>query len=100
MTRKKKMRSVLARAATLALAALFAAVPAVAAPGNIVFLGDSITQGGRYLAGPVPSYRYQLFKNFVDNGADFSPMGTTRGAAGGVDVSALTPDYRGNAFPR
>ena len=99
MTRKKKMRSVLARAATLALAALFAAVPAVAAPGNIVFLGDSITQGGRYLAGPVPSYRYQLFKNFVDNGADFSPMGTTRGAAGGVNVSALTPDYRGNAFP-
>lgn len=99
MTQKKKIRSVLARAATLALAALFAAVPAVAAPGNIVFLGDSITQGGRYLAGPVPSYRYQLFKNFVDNGADFSPMGTTRGAAGGVNVSALTPDYRGNAFP-
>lgn len=98
MTQKKKMRSVLARAATLALAALFAAVPAVAAPGNIVFLGDSITQGGRYLAGPVPSYRYQLFKNFVDNGADFSPMGTTRGAAGGVDVSALTPPYRGKSF--
>lgn len=92
------MHSVLARTATLALAALFAAVPAVAAPGNIVFLGDSITQGGRYLAGPVPSYRYQLFKNFVDNGADFSPMGTTRGAAGGVDVSALTPPYRGKFF--
>ena len=98
MTQKKKIRSVLARAATLALAALFAAVPAVAAPGNIVFLGDSITQGGRYLAGPVPSYRYQLFKNFVDNGADFSPMGTTRGAAGGVNVSALTPPYRGKFF--
>lgn len=98
MTQKKKIRSVLARAAALALAALFAAVPAVAAPGNIVFLGDSITQGGRYLAGPVPSYRYQLFKNFVDNGADFSPMGTTRGAAGGVNVSALTPPYRGKFF--
>lgn len=92
------MHSVLARAATLALAALFAAVPAVAAPGNIVFLGDSITQGGRYLAGPVPSYRYQLFKNFVDNGADFSPMGTTRGAAGGANVAALTPPYRGKFF--
>lgn len=98
MTQKKKIRSVLARAATLALAALFAAVPAVAAPGNIVFLGDSITQGGRYLAGPVPSYRYQLFKNFVDNGADFSPMGTTRGAAGGANVAALTPPYRGKFF--
>lgn len=98
MTQKKKIRSVLARAAALALAALFAAVPAVAAPGNIVFLGDSITQGGRYLAGPVPSYRYQLFKNFVDNGADFSPMGTTRGAAGGANVAALTPPYRGKFF--
>ena len=98
MAQKKKIRSVLARTATLALAALFAAVPAVAAPGNIVFLGDSITQGGRYLAGPVPSYRYQLFKNFVDNGADFSPMGTTRGAAGGANVAALTPPYRGKFF--
>ncbi len=67
-------------------------------PGNIVFIGDSITNGGKYLAGPVPSYRYQLFKNFVDNDIKFSPMGMTRGAAKNVNVSALTPNYRGVAF--
>lgn len=66
--------------------------------GGIVFIGDSITQGGSYLAGKVPSYRYQLFKNFTDNGIAFVPMGMTDGARGGVDVSALMPDYRGAKF--
>ena len=74
------------------------AAPAKADPGNIVFIGDSITNGGKYLAGPVPSYRYQVFKAFVDNGVKFSPMGMTRGAAWQTDVSALTPDYRGVKF--
>lgn len=66
--------------------------------GGIVFIGDSITQGGTYLAGTVPSYRYQLFKNYVDNGIAFVPMGMTDGARNGVNVSALTPSYRGKAF--
>lgn len=66
--------------------------------GGIVFIGDSITQGGTYLAGTVPSYRYQLFKNFVDNGIAFVPMGMTDGARNGVNVAKLTPDYRGKAF--
>lgn len=84
--------------ALFALAAPFFAVPATAEPGNIVFIGDSITNGGKYLAGPVPSYRYQVFKAFVDNNVKFSPMGMTRGAAWQTDVSALTPDYRGKKF--
>ncbi|MCR5184030.1 MAG: hypothetical protein K6B46_04930 [Opitutales bacterium] len=85
------------------LAALFSS-SVTAAPATvyeakqIVFIGDSITQGGIYLKGPVPSYRYQLFKNFVDNGKEFKPMGMTRGARNNVDVSSLTPDYRGIAF--
>ena len=66
--------------------------------GGIVFIGDSITQGGTYLAGTVPSYRYQLFKNFVDNGIAFTPMGMTDGARHGVNVVKLTPDYRGKSF--
>ncbi len=66
--------------------------------GGIVFIGDSITQGGTYLAGTVPSYRYQLFKNFVDNGIPFTPMGMTDGARHGVNVANLTPEYRGKLF--
>ena len=81
-----------------ACAAPIFAAPEKSDPGNIVFIGDSITNGGKYLAGPVPSYRYQLFKAFVDNDVKFSPMGMTRGAAWKTDVSALTPDYRGKKF--
>lgn len=66
--------------------------------GGIVFIGDSITQGGTYLAGTVPGYRYQLFKNFVDNGIAFVPMGMTDGARHGVNVARLTPEYRGKKF--
>ena len=65
---------------------------------NITFVGDSITQGGTFNAGSVASYRYSLFKNFVDNNVEYNPMGTTVGASKNVDVSALTPDYRGVAF--
>lgn len=66
--------------------------------GGIVFIGDSITQGGNYLAGTVPSYRYQLFKNFVDNNVAYFPMGMTDGARNGVNVVQLTPEYRGKKF--
>lgn len=88
--------------AVAGLAAALAAFAAPAAeknsPGGIVFLGDSITNGGSYLAGPVASFRYQVFKAFVDNGVKFEPMGMTRGAAWATDVSALTPPYRGVEF--
>ncbi len=68
-------------------------------PGGIIFIGDSITQGGKFVGNmETPSYRYQLFKNFVDNGVTYNPMGTTNGASGGYDVSALTPTYRGQDF--
>lgn len=82
------------------LSALFAASLGAAPKdgGGIVFIGDSITQGGNYLAGTVPSYRYQLFKNFVDNGIAYSPMGMTDGARHGVNVEHLTPEYRGKKF--
>lgn len=80
----------------IALSVSGAAVPADAM--NITFVGDSITQGGSFLAGNVASYRYSLFKHFVDNNIDYNPMGTTVGAAKNVDVSALTPDYRGVTF--
>lgn len=82
--------------AMLCGAATLSAVPSDG--GGIVFIGDSITQGGNYLAGPVSSYRYQLFKNYVDNDVPFVPMGMTDGARNGVNVLALTPDYRGKAF--
>ncbi|WMB14673.1 SGNH/GDSL hydrolase family protein [Akkermansia muciniphila] len=71
---------------------------AAADPGGVIFIGDSITQGGSFLAGKVASYRYSLFKNFVDNGIRYNPMGTTQGAAMGTDVSSQTPDYMGVQF--
>lgn len=85
----------------LSLSTVAMAKPQKAAPkiGNIVFLGDSITQGGSYLRGPVASYRYQVFKNFVDNNVPYKPMGTTLTASKNVNVSHLTPDYRGIPFP-
>lgn len=74
-------------------------VSQAADPGGIVFVGDSITQGVKGVDNlPHASYRYQLFKNFVDNGIRYNPMGTTQGAAKGLDVSALTPNYRGQQF--
>ena len=80
----------------LALSVFGVSVPANAM--NITFVGDSITQGGSFLSGSVASYRYSLFKNFVDNNVDYNPMGTTNSAAKNVDVSLLTPVYRGVAF--
>lgn len=84
------------RLGTIALSVFGITAPAHAM--NITFVGDSITQGGNFLAGNVASYRYSLFKNFVDNDIAYNPMGTTAGAAKNIDVSALTPDYRGVKF--
>ncbi len=74
------------------------AFPLTSDARDIVFIGDSITQGGSYLSGPVASWRYSLFKHFVDDGEEFFPMGMTNGARGNVDVSSLCPPYRGKAF--
>lgn len=60
--------------------------------GKIVFCGDSITQGaGRGIG---PGYRYQVFKNFVDNDVAYTPVGTQNTAG------KATPDYRGVAYNR
>lgn len=93
---KKNTFSLLVACASLCCAPMLFSAPRDG--GGIVFIGDSITQGGAYLAGKVPSYRYQLFKNYTDNKIPFVPMGMTDGARNGVDVSALTPDYRGATF--
>ncbi len=82
-------------------AACAAAAPAAPAtpqdPGGIIFIGDSITQGGRFNAGMLcTSYRYPLFKHFVDNGVPFRPMGMAQGAA--LNAPVPTPDYRGVSF--
>lgn len=74
------------------------AVSPAADPGGIIFIGDSITQGGYFNGQLSSSYRYSLFKNFVDNGLTYNPMGTTNGASGGRDVSSITPDYQGVSF--
>ncbi len=75
-----------------------AACPAQQNPGGIIFIGDSITQGGRFTEGMLSSsYRYPLFKHFVDHGLEFRPMGMAQGAAQHAPVQ--TPDYRGVSFP-
>lgn len=74
-------------------------VAPAADPGGIIFIGDSITQGGRFNNNQLSaSYRYSLFKNFIDNGLNYKPMGTTQGASGGTNVTSLTPDYLGVHF--
>ncbi len=67
--------------------------------GNLVFMGDSITQGGN---GDHPSYRYQIFKNLATQGV---PINATAGYKfvgslnGGYLNSALTtPDVNGQMF--
>lgn len=92
MTTPKK--TMFCRAAVLALSC----IPVASFAMNITFVGDSITQGGLFNAGNVASYRYSLFKNFVDNNIAYNPMGMTQGAAKNVDVSSLTPVYRGFTF--
>ncbi|MCR5183268.1 MAG: SGNH/GDSL hydrolase family protein [Opitutales bacterium] len=84
--------SILFLTATVALSCLSAQAM------TITFVGDSITQGGTFNSGTVSSFRYQLFKNFVDNGVSYDPMGMTVGASKGVSTASLTPDYRGFSF--
>lgn len=85
----------------LLLASLLATVSLSAAtnPGNIVFVGDSITQGGTWAgAGTQASYRYSFFKNMVDQGLTYTPMGIGEGSStkAGAQVGQLA--YRGTNF--
>lgn len=83
-----------------AASALATCVPALAAvdPGNIVIVGDSITQGGGPSSGNKDksiSYRYDLWKNFVDNGIDYKPQGSVTQF---YDETSTTSSYRGQNF--
>ncbi len=67
--------------------------------GKLVFIGDSITQGGN---GDHPSYRYQIFKNLANQGV---PINASSGYKfvgslnGGYLSSAMTtPDVSGQTF--
>lgn len=64
--------------------------------GNIVFVGDSITQGGG--EANELSYRYSLWKCFVDNNIDYNPVGSTSiFRYTGSDLSQAK-DYLGVSF--
>lgn len=66
--------------------------------GNLVFIGDSITQGGN----GYPSYRYQVFKNLANAGVPQDPatgyefVGSQSGAYQSNPGS--TPNVNGQAF--
>ncbi|MGN0860714.1 MAG: GDSL-type esterase/lipase family protein [Candidatus Spyradosoma sp.] len=84
-------------------AALFAAsalpiVPAGAETpdiGDIVFVGDSITQANGTDA---VSYRYSLWKHFVDSGVAYSPVGSMTIYQNGSSTSSLVSTYLGQTF--
>ena len=60
--------------------------------GKLVFVGDSITQGGL----GYPSYRYEVFKHLVDAGAGYTFAGSVTGAY--QNNGGSTPSYLGNFF--
>lgn len=62
--------------------------------GQLVFIGDSITQGGAGQA----SYRYAVFRHLVDGGAGYRFVGSVGGAYQSPNLSAVAPDYRGEVF--
>jgi hypothetical protein len=67
--------------------------------GKLVFIGDSITQGGN---GNHPSYRYQVFKRLAERGvpADAATGYQFTGSVTGPyqNSSLSTPDVNGQAF--
>ncbi|MEG3023692.1 MAG: GDSL-type esterase/lipase family protein, partial [Akkermansia sp.] len=65
----------------------WSATPAVTA-GSVVFIGDSITQGAGIWDGKSAGYRYQVFKNYVDNGVEFNAVGSWNAVGPGP-----CPDY-------
>ena len=60
--------------------------------GKLVFVGDSITQGGLGFA----SYRYEVFKHLVDAGAEYTFTGSVNGPY--QNNGGATPDYLGQSF--
>lgn len=86
-------------AGAFALAAALGGVSARAASdvGDVVFVGDSITQANGANA---VSYRYALWKHFVDSGAAYSPLGSVNFYCqnGRPTTSPLAPDYLGKKF--
>merc|ERR1719277_2740148 len=61
----------------------------------LLTLGDSITQADAYHA----SWRYPLWKAMVDEGMNYSWVGSMTEHAGGKPSSRLHRDYRGLRFP-
>ena len=87
----------------VAIFALFAAASARAENfGNVMFLGDSITQA----ASPShQSYRYDLWKHMIDHGDSFNFVGSLQNnfnESNGNDVSSSTsyPNYLGQTFDK
>ena len=60
--------------------------------GDLVFIGDSITQGGN----GQPSYRYEVFSQLAQNSAAFTFRGSVTGAYNSGAIS--TPDVNGQSF--
>lgn len=67
--------------------------------GKLVFIGDSITQGGN---GDHPSYRYQVFRRLAENGVPIDAATGYRftGTVTGPQTTPVltTPDVNGLAF--
>lgn len=63
--------------------------------GNIAFVGDSITQADGTNA---VSYRYSLWKHFVDAGISYNPQGSMNIFTSGSSTSSLAPSYLGKTF--
>lgn len=67
--------------------------------GKLVFIGDSITQGGN---GDHPSYRYQVFKRLAENGVPIDAAAGYKftGSVNGPQTTPLltTPEVKGQAF--
>jgi lysophospholipase L1-like esterase len=67
--------------------------------GKLVFIGDSITQGGN---GDRPGYRYQVFKRLAEQGVPIDPVNGYQftGSVTGPQTTPLltTPDVNGQAF--
>lgn len=81
-------------------AATSAPAPApIPSPVHIVCIGDSITQGrqGGGSNAPVYSYRYDLWKKFIDAAIPVDFVGSLNG---GFEGDPSWPDYLGHAFDR
>lgn len=92
----KKMKRLL-YLSTLLVAGTLPSLAATSNLGNVVFIGDSITQSDGKNA---VSYRYSLWKHFVDSGVSYSPVGSMNFYCqnGRPTTSALAPNYRGHTF--